>query len=144
LVPDPATRVSIECFSFAISEAVLTEERFLEIVEEAMASIPEEFAHYMENIDVSVERYPSLELLRNMGMSSRDLLYGVYMGVPYNKRRKSWSPLFPDNIVIFQGPIERSCHGDEKRVREMIRKTVMHEVGHYFGLSEDRLRELGY
>jgi predicted Zn-dependent protease with MMP-like domain len=122
----------------------LTEERFLELVEEAMEAIPEEFDEYIENIEVSVEQYPSLELLKSLGMSSNDELYGVYMGVPYTKRRRSWSPLFPDSIVIFQKPIERLCRGDERKVREQILRTVMHEIGHYFGISEERLEELGY
>jgi predicted Zn-dependent protease with MMP-like domain len=122
----------------------LTEERFLELVEEAMASIPEEFDPYLENIEISVEQYPSLDLLKKLGMSSTDELYGVYMGVPYTRRRKSWSPLYPDNIIIFQGPIERRCRGDEKKIKIQILKTVVHEIGHYFGISEKRLKELGY
>ena len=122
----------------------MTEERFLEIVEEAVSEIPEEFAHYMENIEISVEQYPSLELLREMGLRSTDTLLGVYRGVPYTRRRASWSPLFPDEIVIFQKPIERICRGDERAIRRQIRRTVVHEIGHYFGISERRLRELGY
>lgn len=122
----------------------MTEERFHELVEEAVAGIPEQFASYMENMKISVEQYPSLELLREMGLSSTSLLLGVYRGVPYTKRRKSWSPLFPDEIVIFQGPIERVCRGSEDRIREQIRRTVVHEIGHYFGIPESRLRELGY
>ncbi len=122
----------------------LTEERFLELVEEALTEIPEEFAGYLDNIEVSVEQYPSLELLRDMGLRSTDSLLGVYRGIPYTKRRKTWSPLFPDEIVIFQKPIERMCRGRPGRIREQIRKTVVHEIGHYFGISEARLRELGY
>lgn len=122
----------------------MNEKRFLELVEEAMSSIPKEFEQYLENIEVSVEQYPSLELLKKMGLSSTDELYGVYIGVPYTKRRKSWSPLLPDSIVIFQGPIERRCGGDEVKMREQILRTVIHEIGHYFGISEERLRELGY
>lgn len=122
----------------------LTEERFLDIVEEAMASIPEEFDPYLENIEVSVEQYPSLELLRDMGMSSTDLLLGVYQGVPFTKRRKTWSPLFPDSIVIFQKPIEQVCGGNERKIKVQIMRTVAHEIGHHFGIPEERLRELGY
>jgi predicted Zn-dependent protease with MMP-like domain len=122
----------------------LTEERFHELVEEAVAGIPEDFASYMENVKISVEQYPSLELLREMGLSSNDLLLGVYRGTPYTKRRRSWSPLFPDEIVIFQQPIERVCGRSEERIREQVRRTVVHEIGHYFGIPERRLRELGY
>jgi predicted Zn-dependent protease with MMP-like domain len=122
----------------------LTEERFLEIVDEALADLPEEFASLMENVEVAVEQYPSLELLRDMGLPSTQTLLGVYRGVPLTKRSKTWSPLFPDQIVIFQQPIERVCWGDEDRMRRQIRKTVVHEVGHFFGMSEKKLRELGY
>jgi len=122
----------------------MTEERFLELVEEALAGIPEEFLSYLDNVEISVEQYPSLELLREMGLSSTETLFGVYRGVPFTKRRKSWSPVFPDEIIIFQKPIENACRGNEDRVREQIRRTVVHEIGHYFGISEKRLRELGY
>lgn len=122
----------------------MTEERFLELVEEAVSGVPDEFAQYMENIEVSVEQYPSLELLREMELPATETLLGVYRGVPFTKRRTFWSPLFPDSIVIFQKPIERICRGVEKQIRDQIRRTVVHEIGHYFGISEDRLRELGY
>jgi predicted Zn-dependent protease with MMP-like domain len=122
----------------------LTEERFLELVDEALSEIPEEFVSYMENVEVAVEQYPSLELLRDMGLSSTHTLYGVYRGVPFKKRGKSWSPLFPDQIIVFQKPIEYACGGHEGRIREQIRRTVLHEVGHFFGFSERKLRELGY
>jgi predicted Zn-dependent protease with MMP-like domain len=122
----------------------LTEERFLELVDEAVAGIPEEFASYMENVEVTVEQYPSLELLKAMRLPSTQTLFGVYRGVPFNKRGRTWSPLFPDQIVIFQKPIEHACGGYEDRIKAQIRKTVVHEIGHFFGFSEDKLRELGY
>jgi predicted Zn-dependent protease with MMP-like domain len=122
----------------------LTEERFLELVDEALVGIPEEFSSYMENVEVTVEQYPSLELLRNMGLPSSHTLLGVYRGVPYTKRSKTWSPIFPDQIILFQKPIEMICGGDDTRIRKQIRKTVVHEVGHFFGFTDKRLRELGY
>ena len=122
----------------------MTEERFLELVDEALNDIPEEFASYMENVEVTVEQYPSLELLKKMGLPSTQTLYGVYHGVPFSKRGRSWSPLFPDQIIIFQKPIEYASGGHEGRIKAQIRKTVVHEVGHFFGFSDAKLRELGY
>ena len=122
----------------------MTEERFLELVEEAVSKIPDEFSSYMENIEISVEQYPSRALLKEMGMPSTETLLGLYRGVPFTKRHKSWSPLFPDEIVIFQKPIEEMCDGDERKIRDQIRRTVVHEIGHYFGIPEKRLRQLGY
>ena len=122
----------------------MTEEKFLELVEEAVLGVPDEFASYMENIRISVEQYPSLELLKDMELPATQTLLGVYRGVPFNKRRRSWSPLLPDEIVIFQQPIERICGGNPEKIRDQIRRTVVHEIGHYFGISEQRMRDLDY
>jgi predicted Zn-dependent protease with MMP-like domain len=122
----------------------VTEERFLELIEEALEEIPEEFASYLDNIEVTVEQYPSLELLKEMRIPSTHTLLGVYQGVPYTKRGRTWSPLFPDRIILFQKPIEHLCRGNENLIRIQIRKTVVHEIGHFFGIPDKRLRELGY
>jgi predicted Zn-dependent protease with MMP-like domain len=122
----------------------LTEERFLELVDEALAEVPAEFASYLDNVEVAVEQYPSLELLRSMKLPATHTLLGVYRGVPFTKRGKSWSPLFPDQIIIFQKPIEMVCRGDEARIIRQVGKTVVHEIGHFFGIPDKRLRELGY
>ncbi len=123
----------------------LSEERFMELVAEALDSIPAEFRRRMKNIAVLVEDRPAeppRRLPRPRGMQSqRQLILGHFIGVPATQKSVFDVAAMPDRVILYQRNIEAVCR-DEAEVREQIRLTVIHEVGHYFGLSEDELRHV--
>jgi predicted Zn-dependent protease with MMP-like domain len=121
----------------------MTDEEFQSVVEEAIGNIPEEFREKIENIDIIIEDYPAPETLKSMKVSKNGLL-GLYTGIPHSKR----SPFFygntlPDRIYLFKKNLEAFCKNREE-LKEQIQRTVLHELGHYFGISDQRLRELGF
>ena len=115
-------------------------ERFSELVDEAIASIPEDFRSKLDNISVIIEPIVQPGLARNMGHNPWGLL-GVYQGVPYKQRGPWYGNVLPDRILIFQKPIELQAR-NAAEIRKLVRRVVIHEVGHYFGLSDDELRHL--
>jgi predicted Zn-dependent protease with MMP-like domain len=117
-------------------------ERFLLLVERALGDLPLEIRNALQNIAVVVEDWPDEVVLAEMGLQSRYEILGLYEGVPLTER-EGGGPLLPDRIVLFQQPIENACQGDEEIVAQ-VRVTVLHEVGHYLGMSEERLDRLGY
>ncbi|MFC1520944.1 metallopeptidase family protein [Elusimicrobiota bacterium] len=121
----------------------MTLEEFEEIVEEALEGLPQGLRNKMQNIVVTVEKAPTGRQLKQLKMGKRGLLLGLYEGYPYNKRGHNYSGVMPDRITIFQKPIEKTCDTHEEML-ESIRKTVIHEIGHYFGFGERKLRQLGY
>ena len=118
---------------------------FAGLVAGALDSLPEEFLERMENVEVTIEAWPSREDLEEAGLSPRDKnsLLGLYHGVPLTHRGAFYSAL-PDRITIYQKPIERVAGQDEDEIREQVRHTVIHEIAHYYGISDERLTELGY
>ena len=121
----------------------LTESEFEELVKVAVNSLPEKFKKKMENIIVVIEELPSAELLTEMGISSPYHLLGLYRGIPYTKRGIWYRNVMPDKIIIFKKPIEVRCKNKED-IKESVRKVVIHEIGHYFGLGEVELRNANY
>ena len=113
-------------------------ERFREIVGEALDSLPEEFRRLIRNVAILVDDLPP-------GQSARErparLLLGVFQGIPRTKKSFFDLPAGPDYIVLYQKNIEAVCSNDAE-IREQIRLTVIHELGHYFGMSEDQLRDV--
>lgn len=113
------------------------------VVEAALAEIPEAFAPYMENVLIEVQRRPDVAMARSVGLDDPRRLFGIYIGRPITKRSVEEGAVMPDRVVIFQENLERACRTPEQ-LRAEIRKTVLHEVGHHFGLNEDDLDRLGY
>ena len=110
---------------------------FERLVEEALASLPPEFAKLLQNIAVVVEEEPSEEDLDLLGDGDEyDELLGIYRGVALTERTHDMLPSLPDQIAIFRGPINRVSRTRRQAMRE-IRETVIHELGHYFGLHDD-------
>lgn len=121
----------------------VSKQRFDELVQEALAGLPEEFSRYLEEVPVEVRDHPSPPQLRHLGMRQGDLLLGLYVGRPRTQRSvEEWGRM-PDVIYVFQDSIEAIC-GSERELIEQVRKTVLHEIGHHFGLDERDLRNLGY
>jgi len=119
----------------------VTEEEFEELVAEAISSLPEKFKKKMENIAIAIEDLPSQELLIEMKIKSPYGLLGFYRGVPYPRRGIWYRNVLPDKIIIFKKPIEVRCRNRED-IKESVRRVVVHEIGHYFGLEEADLRRI--
>ena len=115
-------------------------ERFSELVDEAIASIPEAFRSRLDNIAIEVQPIAAPGVYRGLSRNPWGLL-GVYQGVPYAGRGPWYGNVLPDRIVIFQKPIELQAR-TAAQIRKLVRRVVIHEVGHYFGLSDDELRRL--
>jgi predicted Zn-dependent protease with MMP-like domain len=116
-------------------------DRFQRLVEEAVESLPRQFAERMENVAVMVQDLASPEQLARLNLRDPHQLLGLYEGVPLTDRPQGYAGALPDRITIFRVPIERQS-GDDDEVRENVRKTVMHELGHYFGMDEEMLRDI--
>jgi predicted Zn-dependent protease with MMP-like domain len=119
----------------------MTRERFTQLVEEALREIPRRFRDEMRNVAVIVEDDPAPHILAEMEIEPPDSLYGLYQGTPLPERGWGYGNALPDRISIYQGPIEESCEDDEA-VRDCVAETVIHEFGHYFGMSEDEIEEI--
>jgi predicted Zn-dependent protease with MMP-like domain len=124
-------------------ELWISRKRFREIVAEALDTIPEDLRSCLENVAIVVEDEPDEETLLDVGLDpSDDSLYGLYHGVPLGERGAT-VPSLPDRIVIYYFPLAEDFT-DEYHLRREIRRTVVHEVGHHFGFSDRRMREMGY
>jgi predicted Zn-dependent protease with MMP-like domain len=119
----------------------LSRDEFEKLVSKALDELPKRFRDRLENIVVVVEEAPSQEIIRQLGLKSPFGLLGLYQGVPLKHRGVQYGNILPDQIVIYQRPIETLVRTrGELLIR--IRRTVMHEIGHYFGLAESELREI--
>ena len=114
---------------------------FEQLVAEALDGLPRQFHKSMRKIAVMVEAAPSQALLETLGLWPAHTLLGLYHGVPLPERGHRYGNVLPDRITIFQQPIEALCRTPEE-IKDVVRETVMHEVGHYFGLDDARLEEL--
>ena len=114
---------------------------FEKLVEDAIRDVPEWFLEKLENIVVVVEDEPTPETNRRMGIGKGSTLLGLYEGVPLNRRGFYYGNVLPDKITLYRGPILRQG-GDREEVAARVRSTVIHEIGHFFGLSDEELRKL--
>jgi len=114
---------------------------FEKLVAEALRSIPRRFRKELRNIAIIVEDEPSPALLREMEVKPPDTLLGLYSGVPLTERSWRGEQQMPDRIYIFQGPHERDSRDDDDLV-VAIAETLIHEIGHYFGMSEEQIEEI--
>lgn len=105
---------------------------FDQLVEEALDELPDDIRRLMSNIAVTVEEEPP----------PGQPLLGLYQGVPLGRRGPYYSGALPDKITIYRGPIERMTHGNPELLRRQVRRTVLHEIAHHFGISDERLVEI--
>lgn len=119
---------------------------FLSLVEEVVGEVlhllESELGAHLENVEIAVEDVPSDEDLEAVGIEPGETLYGLYQGIPRTERSVFQVSAFPDRITIYRVPIESDAR-DAAELREKIRRTVLHEMAHHFGISDDRLMELG-
>ena len=106
----------------------------MELAGKALDELPDWVRETMDNVEVFVEDRPPPD---------QPTLLGLYHGVPLAKRGMHYSGALPDHITLYRAPIERLAHGSDERLRRIIAHTIAHEVAHHFGISDDRLREIG-
>jgi predicted Zn-dependent protease with MMP-like domain len=111
------------------------------LVQDALGSIPKRFRRAMKNLAIVVEEEPDADLLAEMAIEPPDTLLGLYQGIPLTERRWDYGNTLPDRILLFQGPLERESD-DETDLVVAIGETLIHEVGHYFGLSEAEIEAI--
>lgn len=116
--------------------------RFEQLVAAAIESLPGDFKEKLDNVAVTVEDLPSPQEARRFGRG-RGRLLGLYQGQPLTRRDSRYAMAFPDKITIFQLNVEAVCRNDSE-IREEVRRTVLHEIAHHFGIDDSRLHELGY
>jgi len=121
----------------------VSEEKFGEMMENALHNIPEPFKDKIENLVFMVEPLPSQADLGRVGLTDKYSLLGIYSGVPYTHRNTYYMNTTPDRIILFQKNIERFCD-NESELKEKIREVLVHEIAHYFGMDEDQVRAAGY
>jgi len=114
---------------------------FEALVEEALENLPKKFARALENIHVVVEDTPTAEDMDFVELSPEETLFGLYHGIPLPDRGTDYANVLPDRITIYQQPLEEAFRSRSELVRE-IRETVFHELGHYFGMSDEEMEEL--
>ena len=121
----------------------LSRAEFEKLVTQAVESLPPRFLERLENVEVMVESAPTREDLEDAGIEPGRTLFGLYQGVPQTQRGTWYGSVLPDRIVIYQRPIEAVAR-TRREIRKEIRITLMHEIGHHFGLGEDELSEAVY
>jgi predicted Zn-dependent protease with MMP-like domain len=119
----------------------MEKERFEELVREALDKLPQKFKKYLDNLAVIVEENPSREIYERTQTPQFSSILGHYHGVPFKHRGPFYGNVPPDVIVIYQKPIESFCSTEEK-IKKKVKEVVLHEIGHYFGLSDAELKEI--
>jgi predicted Zn-dependent protease with MMP-like domain len=121
----------------------LSDREFAEIILSALDRIPPEFRHHIANVAITVQDRPPRALMEEMGLPPGEELFGIYMGGSLTERSVTYPSLYSESIMVFKEPLENARDTPEELVDE-IEITIVHEVAHFFGISEERLRELGY
>lgn len=119
----------------------LSRGEFESLIVEALDALPARFRERLDNLAFTLEDRPTPEQCREFGLGPEDTLLGLYQGVPNTQRGSDYGNVLPDKVIIFREPLCR-LFPDPKDLRREVRQTVWHEVGHYFGLSEEELSRL--
>ena len=117
----------------------MTREEFEQLVSDALDSLPEKFARRLDNVQVTVEVWPTYEQLRLGGVRRGQTLYGLYQGIPQTQRLNNYYGALPDKITVFAGPILTSRGYNPEAIKSQVTETVIHEIGHHFGMSDDQI-----
>ena len=121
----------------------ISNDRFEELVQEALDDIPEPIATHMENVSVTVEAHAPSEIYRKLNLSRSAVVFGYYHGVPLPRRTRYYGGVLPDYIAIYREPIVAAAATEDEVITHVVR-TVVHEIGHHFGFTDKQLRALGY
>lgn len=125
-----------------LDSKAMEREHFRELVREALGELPPALLARVQNVEIVIEWRPTAHDRKQAGLEGGGTLLGLYHGVPLPDRGENYNLVPPDKISIYQEPIESIC-ADDAEVREQVRTTVLHELGHYFGIDDERLHELG-
>ncbi|TVR72996.1 MAG: metallopeptidase family protein [Sphaerobacteraceae bacterium] len=120
----------------------LTEEQFEQLVVKALDSLPPSILAHMENVDVVIEDWPSPEDFDEYGLDENGTMLGLYEGVPHIDRSSGYGLVLPDKITIFAGPVLNEASDTDGDVERVVRETVIHEIAHHFGITDERLLEI--
>ncbi|NOX63984.1 MAG: metallopeptidase family protein [Chloroflexi bacterium] len=121
----------------------MTLEEFEQLVAEALETLPPEIVEKMENVAVTVAYAPTPAQREAVNLDPHGSLYGLYEGIPLTQRTTHYGLVPPDRITIFMYPMVR-IHRTPEAIKDQVRRTVLHEIGHHFGMGEEQLRRLGY
>ncbi len=121
---------------------VISRTDFEAIVAQAWASLPQEFRERACNVSIVVEEWPDARILQRLGLTRPAALLGFYHGVPQVRRTHHYGMVLPDKISIYRQPILLRCRSVEE-VQALVNRVLRHELAHHFGISDDRLRDLG-
>ncbi len=116
---------------------------FESLVIKALNGLPRIFKDKLENIDVTIEDEPNMDTVKTLGLGSRGHLLGLYQGVPLKTRTHYYGMVLPDKITLYKANIERSCKATREDIYIRIKHVLQHEIGHHFGISDQRLKDLG-
>ncbi len=119
----------------------MTRRQFEALVEKAMRKLPRDFKDKIKNVAIVVEDWADDETLDEMGIEPPDTLYGLYRGVDLTHRDSGYGNILPDTVTIYQGPIEEDCD-DQAEMAQLVRETVIYEIGHYFGLDDETMHRI--
>jgi predicted Zn-dependent protease with MMP-like domain len=122
---------------------VLSREEFCQLVARAIDSLLPAVAERLANVEIVVEDRPTSEELAMAETDPGETLFGLYTGIPLTKRSSSYGMVLPDKITLYQRSIEEGCR-TKQEIQAQIRTTLLHEIGHHFGLSEDELEQAGF
>jgi predicted Zn-dependent protease with MMP-like domain len=120
----------------------ITKEQFEKLVQEIVLTLPDVFNAKIENLEFIIKDYPEVEMLKRQKLYGKGTLLGLYEGVPIARRGPGYQSVLPDRITIFMYPIIEFCKISGEDLKDKVRKVVLHEIGHYFGLSEEELRAM--
>ena len=120
----------------------LSIEQFEQLVVNALDSLPAAVINHLENVDVVIEDWPSHEDFEEYGLDDNGTMLGLYEGVPQSDRSSGYGLVLPDKITIFAGPVLNEARETDGDVERVVRETVIHEIAHHFGISDERLIEI--
>jgi predicted Zn-dependent protease with MMP-like domain len=121
---------------------LMTYEQFEQLVVNALDGLPPSILAHLENVDVVIEDWPGVEDLEEHGLDENGTMLGLYEGVPHIDRTSGYGLVLPDKITIFSGPVLNEATDTDGDVERVVRETVIHEIAHHFGISDERLLEL--
>jgi predicted Zn-dependent protease with MMP-like domain len=116
--------------------------QFKRLVREALETIPEPFRSQIRNLDITVARRPTALELKEAGVRPGRTLFGLYHGIPLTRRGAHYGNVLPDKITLYMDPLMAACKDDDE-LKQQVRRTVVHEIAHHFGIDDDRLHEIG-
>ena len=119
-----------------------TKEDFEKLVRDALDGLPDEIESLMSNVDVVIEDLPTRKLAAEIDVDREGLL-GLYQGIPLTERGESYFGVLPDRIALYRTNLERMARSRQE-LTQIVKKTVMHEIAHHFGIDDERLEELGW